>query len=668
MITLYNNYNKPDFNAAYADLFVKAHQLLANNDIIVEPFTGLDDYFAHIGDIVKLDPNYAMLPLDEDPFVIDANARTITVPTAFVKCAGVQNDALCEIITFTVDRYFDYVDLDNTSIMVQWKNAQNVEGTHLISLKDIDTYPGKIRFGWPLTSDVTKVPGDVIFSVRFFIRNEVATAANGAEDNSPIKYILNTLPAKINIKPSLNITDPVVKEENVADLFKDFIQNSMNPSGERPLSPFFTAPGLNLETSDALNENDELEFKAQAINADNGNISYRWLYRDSTKSENDYAIEIIPGTEENKGPQYGMYEIDDNVFGPIVIKDTEGKIIHQRVSGEKYYQLVDPDKGVDGYQIYTQTSFDEKTPDTLYERFTVLKILPASELPEGQEPSIITGEYWVEATNKVSVNTSAPVSSTHCKVFAPNPVEIVKELPEHLFLGNNSELVFSLKEDNTNPNYLFTWMREGNEGNLKEDRGDNIAKYIPTEPGYYNVNYKVDLNRTVMSGSSIRCKVTNVPVAPVITNLIQEADDEVIDIMVNEDPQYKNRGKEIKLIIKTNLDEADEFASEKLSYKWFIQPLDENDFEEIKLGHQIDGYVNNLVLDENDNPIFSNELTVYTPVAEYKSFVIKCEVTNHIYDKFRTVDSGDIKPFIITWTDDEPEEVIPDLETPSEEG
>ena len=277
-----------------------------------------------------------------------------------------------------------------------------------------------------------------------------------------------------------------------------------------------------------------------------------------------------------------MYEIDNNVFEPIVIKDTEGKIIHQRIPGEKYYQLVDPDKGVDGYSIYTQSNFNEKTPDTLYERFTTLKILPASELPEGREPSIITGEYWVEATNRVSTNNSNPVPSIHCKVFAPNPVEIVKELPEHLFLGKNSELIFSLKEDSTDPNYLFTWIREGNEGNLKEDRGDNATEYIPTEPGYYNVNYKVDLNRTVMSGSSIRCKVTNEPEFPEIEHLIQEVNGEAVDIMVNEAPQYTERGKEIKLIIKTNLDEADEFASEKLSYKWFIQPLDEKDFEEIK--------------------------------------------------------------------------------------
>jgi hypothetical protein len=51
-------------------------------------FTGLDDYFAHIGDLIALDPIFAMLPLDEEPFKINANTRDITIPSSF-KCVGV---------------------------------------------------------------------------------------------------------------------------------------------------------------------------------------------------------------------------------------------------------------------------------------------------------------------------------------------------------------------------------------------------------------------------------------------------------------------------------------------------------------------------------------------------------------------------------------------------
>jgi hypothetical protein len=59
-----------------------------------------------------------MVPLDEDPFIIDLNTRSITVPTSFSKCASVQTDMLAETIIFVVDRYFDYMDLANTEIYV----------------------------------------------------------------------------------------------------------------------------------------------------------------------------------------------------------------------------------------------------------------------------------------------------------------------------------------------------------------------------------------------------------------------------------------------------------------------------------------------------------------------------------------------------------------------
>ena len=198
MITLYKKYPTFDVDAAYDDLFTRARQLLIDNEILsvdAPEFTGIDDYFAHIGTLIKLNASYAMLPLDEAPFEIDANERTIKVPAAFNKCAGVQGDNLCEIITFTVDRYFDYVDLETTTIAIQWQSP-NRQGIHLVdrNLRDIISRPGKIRFGWPLSSSVTETHGDVVFSIRFFI---------APEDGGPVKYILNTLPAKINIKQTL---------------------------------------------------------------------------------------------------------------------------------------------------------------------------------------------------------------------------------------------------------------------------------------------------------------------------------------------------------------------------------------------------------------------------------------------------------------------------------
>ena len=108
MITILNEKNK----LAYANLFEKARKELG----LETPFTNLDQYFAHINDLLGKDPKYILLPLDEDPFEINANTRTIKVPASFSKCASVQEDANAEMIVFTIDRYFDFVDLNTCDI------------------------------------------------------------------------------------------------------------------------------------------------------------------------------------------------------------------------------------------------------------------------------------------------------------------------------------------------------------------------------------------------------------------------------------------------------------------------------------------------------------------------------------------------------------------------
>jgi hypothetical protein len=71
-------------------------------------FSDFAHYLSYIEELNEINPKYLMLPIDETPFRINANERTITVPPAFDKCGGVQSDNYAEIITFTIDRYFDY--------------------------------------------------------------------------------------------------------------------------------------------------------------------------------------------------------------------------------------------------------------------------------------------------------------------------------------------------------------------------------------------------------------------------------------------------------------------------------------------------------------------------------------------------------------------------------
>jgi hypothetical protein len=321
VITLRKNYEQPTIDIAYSNLLERAFNQLRDNNLLSEieanagKFTSMESYFAHMEQLVRLNKNYLLLPLDEAPFEINANTRTITVPADFNKCAGVQNDEMCEIITFTIDRYFDYMDLNNTFIAVQWVNAAKEEGIHYVSqLKDLDTYKGKIRFGWPLTSDVTKEAGDVVFSVRFFVKDGTNTS-NPEEANSKntLKYILNTLPAKITIKPSLNIEDPDFEETNVDSLFLNFIKNSMNPILDIPLSPSFGTPGLDLPKNAAINLADnKLVLEVQATASDSGDISYKWYYAPSDGS----AKILIAGNETDEDGKL-IYTLDNEYFKEV---------------------------------------------------------------------------------------------------------------------------------------------------------------------------------------------------------------------------------------------------------------------------------------------------------------------------------------------------------------
>ena len=60
------------------------------------------------------------------------------------------------------------MDLASATIYVQWKNADGITKATPIKMIDLET-PGKIRFAWPIHSEITNTPGTVKFSVRFFL-------------------------------------------------------------------------------------------------------------------------------------------------------------------------------------------------------------------------------------------------------------------------------------------------------------------------------------------------------------------------------------------------------------------------------------------------------------------------------------------------------------------
>lgn len=244
MITYLNNnstevlWNKYTilFNKVWAEL--KEEEKLTEKESKLDTFQNLEHYFAHMGDIVSLgDPTYLLIPLDEKPFEIDANSRAITVPSDFVKCGAVRSDNLCEIATFRIARYYDFQDLADCEIAIQWINADGQEGLSMAFGKDVESEPGYIRFGWAITEAVTAKAGNVKLAVRFYRKDA---------ETSKLAYVLNTLSTSIAVKDTLSVDDSAegfVKEENVFNLFNKVVVNGQNPMYAVPAQPSFAPAG-----------------------------------------------------------------------------------------------------------------------------------------------------------------------------------------------------------------------------------------------------------------------------------------------------------------------------------------------------------------------------------------------------------------------------------------
>jgi hypothetical protein len=139
--------------SAYAELFIKAQAALKNHgsDEAFKNATisNIDDYFACLAELARIeetypneyDPIFTILPATEQTFNIDADKRSISIPDNFARYGvGVQGDEIAEILYFSIDRYFDAMDLADMDIIVQWKHekdnelANNLSATYKKSL------------------------------------------------------------------------------------------------------------------------------------------------------------------------------------------------------------------------------------------------------------------------------------------------------------------------------------------------------------------------------------------------------------------------------------------------------------------------------------------------------------------------------------------------------
>jgi hypothetical protein len=166
------------------------------------------------------------LPATEETFNIDANTRSISIPSNFARYGvGVEGDEIAEILYFSIDRYFDAMDLSEMDIIIQWKHANDPIDLYNFSAtykKSLTLQPGKIVFGWPITSEITEKSGNIQFSVRFYRHNP---------DNNELIYSFSTLTTTIKIQAGLNFNlDEAKYAPNISDKIFANLVNSTIPA------------------------------------------------------------------------------------------------------------------------------------------------------------------------------------------------------------------------------------------------------------------------------------------------------------------------------------------------------------------------------------------------------------------------------------------------------
>lgn len=525
MITT-NIVNKYDriFKAAYEILAEEATDAeLATNPYwgaceAAEQMINLDAYFMSFGTLMKyVDDNaigpFVLLPLDEPPFEINANTREIKVPEIFKRGVAVQGDCGSEILVFTVDRYFDYVDLNNMDIWIQYTTPAREEKAYKVDLFDRESIPGKIRFGWVLGPDVTNNPGALKFAVRFFKK---------AENNpSMVEYSLGTLSQTINIYSALQ---PIINETTdgyTNELFKKVITNSLD-AGAIPADPprFDTEPAINLPAVAGL-ENDELTLKVLATVSDNGIVSYQWYY---SPTGTDGSFEVIAENDEKYVIEEQYIAVENPLKTSLITYYEEGKDDQNNPIWVRY----------DGDFDFSGES------KTLYKRVQTLYIVPISELEKEEEEEEETGgetegadggeataltegadddkDYTVTGYYRVSVrnsldgtNYSNPVGSSVCKLPAPEILDVIDDLDyikDSVALIDEKTLSVKVKID-TLAKATCTWKRISPSGAITtveeapatnpDEKGEVVFTFTPEAEGYYFAEITSQLNRTILS-------------------------------------------------------------------------------------------------------------------------------------------------------------------------
>lgn len=321
-------------NSKDAELFNLAAEKLG----IQKGDLSLEEYLNRLSELKAKSPRFVRLPLyeegheDEEIFLINANERTIKIPSSFSKNGiGIVSDELAEILWFKINRYFDIKDFGKAvdisdrlndgdlHILIQWEAPDGTKGASWAYAIDPTTDPDYVYFGWAITAEhLTAKAGNIRFAIRI-----MQYEYDGAEK---IAYSFATQAAAVAVKANLSfdLTEDGVAFEYVNDKIASRLMQ-----GQIAHCPVFAEDGnldayvIDLEVPAGAPEGTPasaiLSVNAAAPEGESYDaMAYKWY----KKGANDEEFKQIEGeyspalTVTSSGQYYvvvfGMKEIVDN--------------------------------------------------------------------------------------------------------------------------------------------------------------------------------------------------------------------------------------------------------------------------------------------------------------------------------------------------------------------
>lgn len=440
MITSINKSNA----GRYTALFEKATKALRNGNYINQDWaiTDLESYFSNIKNLLTIDKKYTILPIDEDYFEIDANSRSISIPNSFRKNGiAVEGDEIAEIVYFRVNRYFDFMDLNNADIFIQWETDLQ-SGVSKEWVRDIESDPDYLIFGWPIDSRITAQAGTIKFQVRFIMWDDATNA------DRKITYNLSTLTTQVVVNPGLAVSaSDLVASEEYNEMIQNRLKDTEITGSSIPDTPEFLV-GLEKKEID-LGGDGTVTLLVQAYAPDAGAITYAWrknsLNAPDISKENGADIAYIETEDETAQESKSYY------LGKTIDEITSYAIITDLTVGENV------------------ALYEEQHGGKVYERFG--KLIVSS-----------VGDYYAVAKNRVNASTASAASGP---VTIPGPKEstIVLNTTDFIMDADNQyEITLSPEVTNTSTTDIkYQWIKDGVdiEGANKATytvKGDGVTK------------------------------------------------------------------------------------------------------------------------------------------------------------------------------------------------